>query len=269
MTAGSPGGWLRLLTWNVQHASPSRARQQVAWLAGRHDTDMLVLTEVADTPGGRTLVQLLGEHGYSIHLDADAGGDYLVLLAARVGRLEPILTVRAAHLPHRLTVARLHLPDGQGVSVAGMYVPSRGAKERRNLDKRAFQDAVVAVLPRLRALGAEGPVILTGDLNVVEPNHQPHHAVFGAWEYSFYRAFGAAGFVDAFRHLHPGALEHSWFGRRSGAGYRFDHVFCSAPDLPAVRDCRYLHAPREQGLSDHSAMLAALAFPSGSRLSQP
>jgi len=260
--AASTAG-LQLLTWNVQHAAPARARQQVAWLAARHDADVLVLTEVADTPGGRTLIQALGEHGYSVHGNAEANGDYLVLVAARAGRMEPVISLRAAHLPHRLTAVRLHLPDRRAVGLVGMYVPSRGAKERRNVDKRAFQDAVVAVLPRLRPLMAEGPVVIAGDLNVVEPGHQPHHAVFGHWEYDFYRAFGTAGFVDAFRHLHPDAIEHSWFGRRSGAGYRFDHVFCSAPHLTALLDCRYLHAPREQGLSDHSAMLATLALTDG------
>jgi exonuclease III len=259
----APAAGLRLLTWNVQHAAPARARQQVAWLVARCDADVLVLTEVADTPGGRTLVQSLAENGYSVHGNAEVDGDYLVLVAARAGRLEPVAPVRAGHLPHRLAAARLYLPGGQTVGLVGMYVPSRGAKERRNLDKRAFQDAVVAVLPGLRVLMAEGPVLIAGDLNVVEPGHQPHHTVFGGWEYDFYRAFGTAGFVDAFRHLHPDAVEHSWFGRRSGAGYRFDHVFCSAPHLPALRDCRYLHAPREQGLSDHSAMLATLALTGG------
>jgi len=259
----TPADRLRLLTWNVQHAAPARARRQVAWLAARHDADVLVLTEVADTPGGRTLVLSLAEHGYSVHINGDANGDHFVLLAARCGRLEPATTVKAAHLPHRLAVARLHLPDGPTVGLVGMYVPSRGAKERRNVDKRAFQDAVVAVLPRLQALMAEGPVVIAGDLNVVEPGHQPHHTVFGGWEYDFYRAFGTSRFVDAFRHLHPAAAEHSWFGRRSGTGYRFDHVFCSAPHLPALRDCRYLHAPRDHGLSDHSAMLATLALACG------
>jgi exodeoxyribonuclease III len=254
---------LRLLTWNVQHAAPARAKRQVSWLMARQVADVLVLTEVANTPGGRMLVLSLAEHGYSVHVSADAGGDYFVLVATRRGRLEPVATVRAAHLPHRLAVARLHLPDGSAATVIGMYVPSRGPKDRRNVDKRAFQDAVVAVLPRLGALMAEGPVMIAGDLNVVEPGHQPHHPLFGGWEYDFYKAFRAAGFVDAFRQLHPTAAEHSWFGRRSGAGYRFDHVFCSLPHFSALLDCRYLHTPREQGLSDHSAMLAILALTSG------
>ncbi|WP_228811960.1 hypothetical protein, partial [Nocardia otitidiscaviarum] len=43
-----------------------------------------------------------------------------------------------------------------------------------------------------------GPVVITGDLNVVEPGHVPHYRVFGTWEYDFYRAFAASGFVDVF-----------------------------------------------------------------------
>jgi hypothetical protein len=41
--------------------------------------------------------------------------------------------------------------------------------------------------------------VIAGDLNVVEQNHDPRYAVFGEWEYDFYRAFGRAGFEDAFR----------------------------------------------------------------------
>lgn len=55
-----------------------------------------------------------------------------------------------------------------------------------------------------------------------------------------------AGMEDAFRVLHPHALEVTW--RQS----RLDHVFSSRQLLP-VR-CRHLHSWREEGLSDHSAI---------------
>jgi hypothetical protein len=38
----------------------------------------------------------------------------------------------------------------------------------------------------------------------------------------------------------------------------FDHVFAS--DDFRVDDCRYLHAFREDGFSDHSALMAMLSF---------
>ncbi|MGH3819914.1 MAG: hypothetical protein ACRDRE_19630, partial [Pseudonocardiaceae bacterium] len=48
------------------------------------------------------------------------------------------------------------------------------------------------------------------------------------------------------------------FGRPAGNGrrngYRFDHTFITTAHATTVRDCRYLHESRENGLSDHSPM---------------
>ncbi|HEX9337165.1 MAG TPA: endonuclease/exonuclease/phosphatase family protein [Pseudonocardiaceae bacterium] len=248
---------LRLLTWNVQHASPERARRQGAWLADS-DADVLVLTEVSESDGGRALAQALHESGFTTYTPTGAVQDYRVLLAARGATLEPVHGVRAPYLPHRCLAARLHAA-GLSIGVMGLYVPSRGGKQGRNVAKRSFQSAVTAVLSELaeKFPSADGPLIVAGDLNVLEPGHQPHHAVFGAWEYDFYRAFTNAELADAFRHLHPHAVQHSWHGR-SGAGYRFDHIFCSRQHLPQVTDVGYLHEPRLTGLSDHSAMAATV-----------
>jgi exodeoxyribonuclease-3 len=261
ITAGIASGYqeatgcLRVLTWNVQHASPVRSFRQAAWIAAQ-PADVAVLTEVAAT-GGHALAQFLGEHGFTICWPPTPG-DYQTLVASRAGTQEPCPQIRAGLLPHRFVAVRLHLVEEPAVGVAGLYVPSRGSRERRNVDKKAFQDAVTRLLPRLAdALMVDGPIVIAGDLNVVEPGHQPHHAVFGRWEYDFYDAFGKSGYGDAFRHLHPRQADYSWFGRRSGDGYRFDHIFCSR--LDAVRDCWYLHEPRVTGLSDHSAMIATIA----------
>ena len=63
--------------------------------------------------------------------------------------------------------------------------------------------------------------------------------------------------ADVFRSLHGYGVEaYSWVHNRAGTNVRrrFDHVFASR-DLNA-RECRYLHAPREQKLSDHSPIEA-------------
>jgi exonuclease III len=142
------------------------------------------------------------------------------------------------------------------VGLLGLYVPSRGPKERRNEDKRAFQHAVSEALPSFLSR-FDGPVVVAGDLNVVEPGHVPHYTVFGPWEYAFYRSFAEAGLVDAYRALHADKVEHSWFGR-GGNGYRFDHCFVTARHRAHLSGCEYLHAPRETGLSDHAAMVLTL-----------
>jgi len=61
--------------------------------------------------------------------------------------------------------------------------------------------------------------------------------------------------ADVFRRLHGyGVAEFSWRLKRLGKfrDSRFDHVFASATLNPV--ECRYVHAWRESGLSDHSGL---------------
>jgi exodeoxyribonuclease-3 len=145
------------------------------------------------------------------------------------------------------------------IGVVGLYVPSRGGQRQRAVIKRAFLESVTAALPEMSArLKVTGPVVITGDLNIVEPGHDPPYTLFKQWEYEFYQSFAAAGFADAFRLCQPEGMDYSWFGRIRGDGrrngYRIDHTFITAAHAPVVRECRYLHGIRENGLSDHAAM---------------
>ena len=249
-------GAVRLMLFNAQHAAPGRARRQAAWIAVQENADLVVVTEVGAGPGGQALIEALGEHGYSHVLASEpAAPDYRAVLGSRGPALTPIPTGIGV-LAHRGPAAAVTV-GGQTVGLLGLYVPSRGAKQRRNQSKRAFQDAVATALPGFLARFS-GPVIVAGDLNVVEPGHQPHLPVFGSWEYAVYRFFGDAGMTDAYRAGPPGTWEHSWFGR-SGTGYRIDHIFITRQHAGQVHACGYLQAPRQLGLTDHAAMTLTLA----------
>ncbi|WP_081915920.1 endonuclease/exonuclease/phosphatase family protein [Saccharothrix sp. NRRL B-16314] len=252
---------VRIVTCNVQRADISRTRRQVAWLVGV-GADVLVLTEVSAGESGAVLAGLLADAGYGVLLPSPASNDrYRVLVASRDP--EPTaIDVGAGVLGHRCVAARMSLPAGE-IGVVGLYVPSRGPKELRNQAKRAFQDRVAAMLPDVgRGIGGGGPVVVAGDLNVVEPAHDPRYAVFGSWEYDFYREFGRAGFDDAFRVMEPTKMDYSWFGRPSAEGlrngYRIDHAFVNRAHRAAVVECRYDHSVRTAGLTDHSAMSVTL-----------
>lgn len=242
---------VRVLVFNAQHASPERARRQAKWIAGQEAADLVVVTEVGAGPGGRALVAALGDQGYgSVLAPEPAAPDYRTVLASRGGSLTPV-DAGVGVLAHRAPAATVRV-GGQEVALLGLYVPSRGPRERRNQAKRAFQAAVAKALPGFVG-GFDGPVVVAGDLNVVEPGHVPHHAVFGAWEYDFYRSFADAGLADAFRTLHPAQDAYSWVGR-SGRGYRFDHAFVGVRHQPLVRACGYARSPVSAGLTDHAAL---------------
>jgi exodeoxyribonuclease III len=247
---------LQLMVFNAQHASPSRACRQAAWIASEESADLVVVTEVGAGPGGRALIEGLGEHGYtSVLAPEPATPDYRTVLAARGPSLTPVPSGIGV-LPHRGLAAGVGV-GGHVIGLLGLYVPSRGPRQRRNENKRAFQRAVTTALPGFLARFG-GPVIVAGDMNVVEPGHIPHLPVFGAWEYAFYRSFLDAGMTDAYRAMHPLDCEHSWFGR-GGNGYRIDHIFVTSRHAEQVRRCGYLHAPRRHGLTDHAAMTLTLS----------
>jgi endonuclease/exonuclease/phosphatase family metal-dependent hydrolase len=52
--------------------------------------------------------------------------------------------------------------------------------------------------------------------------------------------------------------ELSWEWPRWQGGYRLDHMLVSTQLV--VQECRYEHRWREDGLSDHSALIARLVF---------
>jgi exodeoxyribonuclease III len=252
---------IQVLTCNVQRASVSRVRRQAAWLAGS-DADVLVLTEVSSGESGDVLAQLLADGGFGVTLPAPSATDrYRVLVACR--GVEPAcVDVGASSMGHRCVAVRAGFSAGE-IGVTGLYVPSRGPKARRNQDKRAFQDRVATVLPHIPpVMDVPGPIVVAGDLNVLEPDHDPRFGVFGEWEYDFYRAFGQAGFDDAFRIKEPSVMDYSWFGRPLADGkrngYRFDHAFVSRAHRTAVVACRYDHSVRTAGLTDHSALSLTL-----------
>jgi len=146
--------------------------------------------------------------------------------------------------------------------VLGAYVPSRDATlEKTERKKRWIEDFHTA----LDATKSSVPVLLLGDLNVLEPDHQPEHRrQFAPFEYDFYRALtDRHGLIDAFRHLHPDRIEHSR-ARRSDLGYRYDHAHSCAQLLPLLQGCDYVHQTRDvladgSRLTDHSGLAVRLA----------
>lgn len=251
---------LSLLTLNIANPSPERAQRQLAWLAGRAE-DVLVLTETKDSTGCRLLADAFTCAGYHVAYPVPENGDYGVLIASKVAARTDDFGGRVGYLPSRAAAITLPAPGGP-IHIIGAYAPSRDASAEKTERKRKWLAACQHALASRPAHAA----VFLGDLNVLEPGHQPHYSFFAPFEYDFYRQLNdTCGLIDAFRALHPGTVEHSWVGR-TGDGYRYDHAHCT-PDLAAtLLACEYLHQPRLDRLSDHSALTARLAVDPGQTL---
>jgi exodeoxyribonuclease III len=246
---------LSLLTFNIGNPSPERARRQLAWLS-RRDELVLVLTETKASAGCRLLADGFTAAGYAVHWPRAGPGEYGTMIVTAVAAMPDAgFGDRVGYLPSRAGAVILPAPGGP-LRVIGLYVPARDAGAGKTERKRTWLAACDAALA---AAVSEMPVLLLGDLNVLEPGHRPGYPFFAPFEYDFYRALsGVHGLTDAFRHLHPRDAEYSWAGR-GGDGYRYDHAFCSRSLAGRVTACYYLHQPREDGLSDHSALTMHLA----------
>jgi exodeoxyribonuclease-3 len=244
---------LSFLTFNIGNPSEQRAQRQLAWLADRTE-HVLVLTETKASAGCRLLASAFTTAGCHVAFPVPGPGEYGAMIISRVQAQPDGFGSTVGYLPARAASVTLPAPAGP-IQVIGAYAPSRDAGLEKTERKRTWLAAFRAALA---ARDAAIPAMFLGDLNVLEPDHRPHYPFFVPFEYDFYRALSAEhGFTDAFRHLHPAAAEYSWVGR-TGDGYRYDHAFCSAILAPAISSCRYLHEPRTDGLSDHSALTAGL-----------
>jgi len=264
---------LRLLALNIANPSPTRVRRQVAWLRERPE-DVLVLSETKNSKGCAQLLVGLQDAGWIVVASAPGGDGYGVAVASRVTlrRDDDPLTSgpRSGDLGGRALSVLLALhpatsrksgPDSvRLVAAYGPTSPPQGVRQRsdRTARKQAWLTAFSAALSDL----ADQPLVVAGDLNVVDRAHWPHYRCFTEAEYAFMDSLESRHhLVDAYRHglAHDTLPQdgHSWV-HHNGDGYRYDHVFVADELAPRVRGCGYLHETRLSKLSDHSAMYVEL-----------
>lgn len=239
---------LSLLTFNIGNPSPQRAQRQLAWLASR-DEQVLVLTETKASSGCKLLADAFTAAGYTVCYPQPGPGEYGTMIITRVAATPDPFSDGIGYLAARAVAVALPAPDGP-LRVIGLYVPSRDASTEKTERKRRWLACCDTALA-----GTTGtPTVLLGDLNILEPGHKPRYQFFASFEYDFYQALaGTHDLADAFRYLHPDEAEYSWVGR-TGDGYRYDHAFCSRQLTGLVTSCQYVHQPRSDKLSDHSAL---------------
>ena len=248
---------IKFLNWNIRNPSIKRAKEQSEWIL-QTNADVIILTEAKYSEGSRFIQDWLESHAFDVFLPQPPNNnDYCVMIATK-RLISKRLELSVNFLPCRAVsiVSEIFL---EKIRIIGLYVPSRGSVERRNVDKRKFQYQIIDLLRLLADEFQSSGFVICGDLNVLERNHIPHYSVFGEWEYEFYESFIKAGLVDAYRLVNPSTKEYSWFGKK-GNGYRFDHFFVSTILSQSIVDCSYIHTPRSLKLSDHSAMYLEIDF---------
>jgi exonuclease III len=177
---------------------------------------------------------------------------------------QPARHVPVVNVPWPERVLALALADGP--EVVNMHSPISPKPDFAKIrTHRAVYDHL--------ANAGRGPRILCGDLNT--PRREQADGTVWTFARDQYgrlrpdrgeewdeaellliRGLRQHGFYDAFRHLHGyEQREISWGWQRWKGGYRLDHLLVSGL---TVETCRYEHRWREEGLSDHSPLIARL-----------
>jgi exodeoxyribonuclease III len=254
-----------VVSWNVAGRIAAQEKQ-IAFLAKR-TFDVLCIQEV--TPSTRSRWQdALTAHGLHVAVSEyprePRGSRRFAVLIASCEPLEPLpaldLPWPERHLAVRTSV------DGGEVEVHTVHAP---LSNKLGLVKVLTLEAVYEALATTGRTGR----ILAGDLNT--PRYESRDGEVTSFartatgrlrpelgerhdqaELSLIVGLPALGWSDAFRALHGYARrDRSWYWR-SGFGYRLDHILVSPP-LRATA-CEYLHHVRDDGLSDHAAMVAEI-----------
>lgn len=244
---------LTIINWNIAHPSLIRAHKIANWLEDRQE-NILILTETSDSPGCNFLSDRLESFGFKLVFPKKEK-DFGAILAFRgFEAREP--QIGLDFLPHRAPAIFCQTAIGK-LCIIGVYVPSSVSRKEINGKKEKFQKKFTKTIFEQKQKLPN--LVVCGDLNVLEPSHQPRYSFLRDWEYEFYKSFGENGFIDAFRLFYPDVCEYSWYGRE-GYGYRYDHCFVTKELKKYTKLCEYVHEPRKNRLSDHSAMILWLDF---------
>lgn len=244
---------LTVLTANLWHDWPRHQRwperlESFAGLAASVDADILLLQEVARTPGIRADHWLADRLGMAVGF-ARANGD---LGAIGFEEGPAILSRFPIGQVHLRQLTHGHNPLVRRVALAAETVTPFGPVLVVSVHLGLVQRHNAGQIRRLRSWVGDlsaGPAIIGGDFNA--PEHRSEiDETRRRW-------------TDSYRHLHPhaDAITHSKRRSRGRVEHRrLDYVFVQQPRDVAweILECRHLDAP-DGPHSDHRAVLTRLA----------
>ena len=226
---------MKLHSWNVNGIRATLGKGFENYLL-LHRPDLLLIQETKAHPDQVQLPDSLSD--WSVHWNSAERKGYSGV--ATFTREQPLNVTRGLGIAEHDTEGRVLTLEFPAFHLVNVYTPNSQDGLRR-LDYRQEWDR--AFLAHMRKLEKEKPVIFAGDLNVAHteidlarPRDNRKNAGFTDEERAGFDAIVDAGFVDSFRHFHPGETGHySWWSFRGGArarnvGWRIDY-FCVSGKL--------------------------------------
>lgn len=259
---------MRIVTLNCNGLRASARKGLMEWLPDS-GADVLCLQETRITQAQFTAQPELAPEGWHIGLNPASKPGY-----SGVGlfmRHEPDAVMDALGDPTFDDEGRYLEARFGALSLVSLYLPSGSAKSERQTEKMRVLDWL---LPQMRAWRDSGrEYIVCGDINIAHneidlKNWRGNRKNSGflpeerAW---LDQLFGEAGWIDAFRSLHPEAeaSAYTWWSQRGQArannvGWRIDYQICT-PGVAAKLKAAEVY--RAQPLSDHAPLVIDYDWP--------
>jgi exodeoxyribonuclease-3 len=258
---------MRILSWNVNGIRAVEKRDFVPWLQAEAP-DILCLQETKARPdqlsaGLREPQSKTGEAYHAYWASAKKAGYSGVAIFSRV-KPESVKPLGIGRFDDE---GRVLVADFQGFTLICAYFPNSQDGGLRLPYKLDFCAAMMDLCGGLAA--KKRHIVLCGDYNIAHtpidlarPKENEGNAGYLPEERAWMDSFTAAGYVDSFRHFHPGETGHySWWSYRAGArqrnvGWRIDYHCVDRAFLDRVKAARI--RPDVEG-SDHCPVEIELA----------
>lgn len=240
------GCHMKLLALNIQHGGGKRVFAIVRYLI-RQQPDVVVLTEFRENANAQVIREGLGEAGFQYFVTPEvAPRQNSVSLCSRL----PFEAAACAALPqpdrHRLVMGRF-----EEMFIAGVYFAQREAKA-----------SLFKFLAEQGYSGRSEPYFIVGDFNTGLHYKDEQGATFACADE--FEQLSNLGYHDSWRKRHPAERVFSWYSARSN-GFRIDHVFTNIAADAMITRAYYDHEPRNERLTDHSALVVEVAANLSSR----
>ncbi len=272
-----------LISWNV--AGRLRvATRQAQWLLA-HEPDVIALQDVTASTRDALLASFAGTALiHSVDTVPHNPGSRRVrrtglLIVSRFPLVQVMLRAGNPPWPERILASRVALAPTIPLHLITAYIPPGSSNSWIKVETlEALYDHVFCLRSPL--------AIVAGDLNspqketstgrvitwaqvLADKGEAIGKSIFrgrpgGRWdraERSILEGLPALGYRDVFRDIHGyDRRTFSWSHERNSGTIkrRFDHLFAS--EGLRCKSCEYLHAPRQEGLSDHSPMVAVFSL---------
>lgn len=227
---------MKLVSWNVNGIRAAIKKDFFASLTA-FDCDVLCLqeTKAQDDQVAEALEQL---DGYHVYTNSAVKKGYSG--TSIISRVKPINVTVDINIEEHDQEGRVTCAEFTDFYLVTVYTPNSG-NDLRRLSYRQQWDA--DFLAYIIELELHKPVIVCGDLNVAHKDidlarpkaNYNKSAGYTQQEIDGIDKLTAAGYVDAFRHVHPDTVKYSWWSYRAGArernvGWRIDY-FLVSPQL--------------------------------------